>query len=446
MQSLAIIGRPNVGKSTLFNRIAGRRISITDDMPGVTRDRVEVLTSWCGKSFKLIDTAGFDLTEDILKKEMVAQFNAAIEEADIIILLVDAISGLHALDEIVSDILRKANKEYVLAINKVDNERLELASSEFYKLAADNDPFLISATHGRNVDDLLDYVASRLDDERDDTLEDKEEDNSIHIAIIGRPNVGKSSLLNAWVGSERVIVTNIPGTTRDSVDVLFNYDGSDYLLTDTAGIRKKSVMFKDTIEKYGYYRAFDSIERSHVCVCVLSAEDGITERDIKVISDAWEMGKPIVIAINKWDLPDKDTKKIKQDISEKLNFLANPPILYISAKDNINCHNIFKEVKKLHKKWIKRVPTHKVNEVLRQALATHQPPVVGTKRLKFYYMTQVSAKPPFFVCFVNNPEGVHFSYERYLINMLRQAFGFTGVPIKLGIRKRQSKYANSDEE
>ena len=447
MFNLGIIGRPNVGKSTLFNRIAGRRIAITDDMPGVTRDRIEVETSWLGKKFKLVDTAGFDLQADILKKEMQEQFFKALEMADFLILVVDAADGLHALDEIVCDMLRKVGKPFVIAVNKADSNAREQAVNEFYKLG-DVELFAISALHGKNVDDVLDYIIDYIPDEEESEEDLEDEDEAIKIAVIGRPNVGKSSLLNAWLGEDRVIVTPLAGTTRDSVDVYFTYKNDKYIITDTAGIRKKSVMFKDTIEKYGYYRSKDAISNASIAVAVIDGADGLNERDVKVISDAWEEGKPVILAVNKWDIAEKDEKAVKnfkRQIAEKLQFLSNPPVLFISAKTGKNCEKIFDYVKKLYLEYNKRVPTSAVNEVLQQALERHQPPVVGTKRLKFYYMTQVAARPPYFVAFVNNPQGVHFSYERFLVNMLREAFGFNGVPVRLSIRKRKSKYADDEE-
>lgn len=450
MFNLGIIGRPNVGKSTLFNRIAGRRISITDDMPGVTRDRIEVETSWLSKNFMLVDTAGFDLQADLLKKEMQEQFFKAIEEADFLILVVDAGQGLHALDEIVCDMLRKCSKPFVVAVNKADSNTREQSVNEFYKLG-NVELFPISAIHGRNVDELLDYIAEFIPEEEVEEIEEledyEEKDEPIKIAVIGRPNVGKSSLLNAWLGKERVIVTPIAGTTRDSVDVYFTYKSDKYIITDTAGIRKKSVMFKDTIEKYGYYRSMDAISGAHVAVAVIDGVESLNERDVKVISDAWEAGKPVVLAVNKWDIAGKDEKAVKEFkrlIKDKLQFLSNPPIIFISAKTGKNCDKIFDSIKKLYLEYTKRVPTHAVNEVLRMALERHQPPVVGTRRLKFYYMTQVASRPPYFVAFVNNPQGVHFSYERFLVNMIRESFGFEGVPVRLSIRKRKSKF--SDDE
>ncbi len=370
MFNLGIIGRPNVGKSTLFNRIAGRRIAITDDMPGVTRDRIEVETSWLDKDFKLVDTAGFDLQADVLKKEMQEQFFKAIEEADFLILVVDASVGLHALDEIVCDMLRKCGKPFIIAVNKADSNAREQAINEFYKFG-DVEIFPISALHGRNVDDILDYIYTYIPEKEETAEKGSNEDERIKIAVAGRPNVGKSSLLNAWLGEDRVIVTPLAGTTRDSIDVYFTYKNDKYIITDTAGIRKKSVMFKDTIEKYGYYRSIDAVKEADVVVAVIDGADGLNERDVKVISDAWEAGKPVVIAVNKWDIAGKDEKAVKnfkRTLAEKLQFLANPPLIFISAKTGKNCEKIFDAVKKLYLEYNKRVPTHAVNEVLRKAL------------------------------------------------------------------------------
>lgn len=440
MFTLGIIGRPNVGKSTLFNRIAGRRVSITNDMPGVTRDRIQIDVSWMGQPFKLIDTAGFDLQDDLMKKEMQNQFYKTIELADFLILVTEATEGVHSLDEVVVTMLRKAGKKFCIAVNKVDSYEKEGLLGQFYKLGANLDIIGISAIHGRNVDDLLDMVTELMPEnheEVDDT------DARIKIAVVGRPNVGKSSLVNTWLGEERVIVTPIAGTTRDSVDTAFDYGGKAYLLTDTAGIRKKSVMFKDPIEKFGYYRSIDAIARADIAVAVIDATEGINDRDIKVIAEAWDTGKPVVVAVNKWDLVGKDAKSVKKfklELDEKLQFLAKPPIIFLSAFTKKNCFSIFTEVNKIYADYIKRIPTHAVNKALEEALERHQPPAIGSKRLRFYYMTQVSTRPPYFVAFVNNPDAVHFSYERFIVNMIRKNFGFEGIPVRLSIRKRTSKF------
>ena len=438
MFTLGIIGRPNVGKSTLFNRVAGKRIAITNDMPGVTRDRIETAASWMGKDFLLTDTAGFDLKEDVIRKEMQEQFFKALGIADFFILVTDGAEGVHALDEVVVSMLRKAGKPFAVAVNKIDSESKENLIADFYKLGSDINLFGISALHGRNTDELLDYVASLVPE---DNVHHINMDERIKIAVIGRPNVGKSSLLNKWLGEERVIVTSIAGTTRDAIDAAFEYEGDKYLLTDTAGIRKKSVMFKDPIEKLGYYRSIDAIERADVAVAVIDGAEGLNERDVKVISDAWEAGRPVVIAVNKWDIADKSEKAVrnfKRTVSEKLQFLNNPPLVFVSALNGKNCFKIFAEIKKLYAAYTTRIATSKVNEALQEALERRQPPVIGTRRLKFYYMTQVSARPPYFVAFVNNPDGVHFSYERFIINVLREKFGFGGVPVRLSIRSHRT--------
>lgn len=444
MFTLGIIGRPNVGKSTLFNRVAGKRIAITNDMPGVTRDRIETAASWMGRDFLLVDTAGFDLKEDVMKREMQGQFFKALDAADFFILVTDGSEGVHSLDEVVVNLLRRAGKPFAVAVNKVDSENKENLMGEFYRLGSDIELFGISALHGRNVDEILDYVASLAPD---GTGRPDDGEERIKIAVVGRPNVGKSSLINAWLGEERVIVTPIAGTTRDAVDAAFEYDGGKYLLTDTAGIRKKSVMFKDPIEKFGYYRSMDAIERADVAVAVIDGADGLNERDVKVISDAWEAGRPVALAVNKWDIADKSDKAVrnfKRTVAEKLQFLSSPPLVFISAVNGKNCFKIFAEIKRLHAGYIKRIPTSKVNEALQEALERHQPPVVGTRRLKFYYMTQVSSRPPYFVAFVNNPEGVHFSYGRFIINVIREKFGFDGVPVRLSIRRRSNRRGDED--
>lgn len=329
MLKVGILGRPNVGKSTLFNRIAGRRIAITDDMPGVTRDMLETICHWEGKNFLLIDTPGFDLKDDIIKKEMHKQFFSALEEVDLVILMLDGKEGLHPLDEIVVSMMRERNIPFILVINKIDSDERELNVAEFYKLGID-DILSISANHGRNVDILLDRIVSHIKEEPENFIENER----LKIVVIGRPNMGKSSLINAWLNEERVIVTPIPGTTRDAVDSYFEYNGEKYILIDTAGIRKKSVMFKDRIEKYGYYRAYDSIERSDVVVALIDATEGVTEKDVKIVADAYELGKPVIIAINKWDLLENKAetqKRLVSDVEDKFKFIYKPKYIFISA-------------------------------------------------------------------------------------------------------------------
>jgi GTP-binding protein len=434
MLKVGILGRPNVGKSTLFNRLAGKRIAITDDMPGVTRDMLETICHWDNKSFLLIDTPGFDLKEDIIKKEMHKQFFAALDEVDLVILMFDGKEGLHPLDEIVTSMLREKGITFIIVVNKIDSDEREMNIAEFYKLGVD-EILSISASHGRNVDELLDKIVAYIPEE-----EKKESDeNRLKIVVVGRPNMGKSSLINAWLNEERVIVTPIPGTTRDAVDSYFEYDGDKYILIDTAGIRKKSVMFKDKIEKYGYYRAYDSIERSNIVVSLIDATEGVTEKDVKIVADAYEMGKPVIIAVNKWDLVEDKTaaqKNLSFDIEEKFKFIYKPRYLFISAEQKKNIFKIFKIAKELYAETNKRIPTAKLNEILELAQAKHQPPMIKNRRLKFYYMTQVGVNPPEFVVFVNYPDAVHFSYQRFLFNMVREYFGFEGVPMKMHFRGR----------
>lgn len=433
MFTVGIIGRPNVGKSSLFNRIAGKRIAIVDNMPGVTRDRLEHVCEWESKQFKLFDTAGFDLKEDIIKKQMQEQFFLALDEVDLCLLVVDAKDGLHRLDEIVADVLRKKGKRTILVVNKVDNAEPDTFLSEFYALGFE-DVVWTSASHGINMDELLDKIVSFVEDKPETAVDD-----AIKIAIIGKPNVGKSSLINAWLKQERVIVTEVPGTTRDAVNIHFKYKDDNYILVDTAGIRKKSVMFKDKIEKYGYFRGYDSIESADICVAVVDAVEGLLDGDLKIIGSAAKLGRPLVIVFNKWDKTDASNdlaKKLTRNALEKLQYLNNPPILFVSAATGKNIYNVFNGIKKVYGEYSKRIQTSKLNELLQYAQEKHQPPVVKNKRLKFFYMTQVGIKPPEFVIFVNYPEAVHFSYERFILNLIRKDFGFEGVPLTLHFRQK----------
>lgn len=435
MFTVGIIGRPNVGKSTLFNRLAGKRLAIVDDMPGVTRDRIEFTSDWEGERFRIVDTAGFDLKEELVKKEMQEQFYSALDEADYFILMADGTEGVHPLDEIVLDLLRKKNKPFQLVVNKVDSDGKESFIYDFYRLGVDK-IITISASHGRNVDMLLDELISHIPEGHDkvDPYEGR-----IKLVVTGRPNVGKSSMINKWLGEERLIVTPIPGTTRDAVDTFFEIDGDQYVLIDTAGIRKKKSMFKDKIEKYGYYRWQDAVERADVSVCIIDAEEGITERDVKVIADTWEAGRPVILVINKWDLieeKDEQSKAFLKDVDYKLQFLNNPPIIYTSTITGKNIFKIFKAAKELYVEASKRISTHKLQHIIEEAVFRHQPPVVKNRRIKFYYITQVSILPPEFVIFVNYPDSVHFSYQRFLVNLIREFHGYSGVPVKVHLRKR----------
>ncbi|MGE4497332.1 MAG: ribosome biogenesis GTPase Der [Deferribacterales bacterium] len=439
MKKIGIIGRPNVGKSTLFNRLAGQRIAIVDDMAGVTRDRIEFTAEWLGRRFRVVDTAGYDLKEEIVKKEMQRQFMYSLEEADFFILMVDGREGVHPLDEIVCGLLREGGKDFVVAVNKIDSSAADNLAYDFFSMGIDK-VFPISATHGRNVDDLMDEIISRLPEDEEE--ENFSYDGRIKLIVTGRPNVGKSSMINRWLGEERLIVTDIPGTTRDAVDTLFEYGDEKYVLIDTAGIRKKSVMFKDRIEKYGYYRWEDAVSRSDIAVCLIDGVEGLNERDVKVIADAWEAGRPVILVVNKWDAvenKDQAAKEMRADIEFKLQFLNNPPVIFASAMSGKNVYKIFEAAKGLYKEYTKRVGTGEANRVLQTALERHQPPVVKGRRLKLYFMTQVAACPPQFVIFANYPDSVHFSYQRFVINIIREYFGFQGIPIKLFIRQRGEK-------
>lgn len=445
MFTVGIIGRPNVGKSTLFNRLAGKRIAIVDDMPGVTRDRIEFITDWTGHQFRIVDTAGFDLKEELVKKEMQAQFYNSLDEADFFIVMSDGTEGAHPLDEIVVDLLRQKEKPFQLVVNKVDSDAREDLIYDFYRLGIDK-IISISATHGRNVDILLDHIVGLIPE--DQNMEDPYE-GRIKLVITGRPNVGKSSMINKWLGEDRLIVTPIPGTTRDAVDTFFETEGEKYVLIDTAGIRKKKIMFKDKIEKYGYFRWQDAVDRADIAVCIIDAVEGLTDRDVKVIADNWESGRPIILVVNKWDLlEDKDeaAKEFIKDIDFKLKFLNNPPLIYTSTVTGKNVYKIFKAAKELYKEYKKRISTHKLQEIVEEALFRHQPPVVKNKRIKFYYMTQVSIAPPEFVIFTNFPDSVHFSYQRFIVNLIREFYGFEGIPIKLHFRKRGESQQRKFEE
>jgi len=335
----------------------------------------------------------------------------------------------------VVELLRQKNKPFQLVVNKVDSDARESLMYDFYRLGV-NDIISISASHGRNVDMVLDDIVKRIPEDQIDI--DPYEDR-IKLVITGRPNVGKSSMINKWLGEERLIVTPIPGTTRDAVDTFFELDGDKYVLIDTAGIRKKKSMFKDKIEKYGYFRWKDSVENAHVSVCLVDAVEGITERDVKVIADTWEAGRPVILVINKWDLiEDKDdaAKAFLNDVDYKLQFLNKPPMIFTSTITGKNIFKIFKAAKELYVEASKRIGTHKLQHIIEEAVYRHQPPVVKNKRIKFYFVTQVSILPPEFVVFVNHPDSVHFSYQRFLVNLIREYHGFSGVPIKLHLRKR----------
>lgn len=434
---VAIVGRPNVGKSTLFNHLIGKRKAIVEDVPGVTRDRLYDNTDWAGREFIIIDTGGIRFEEgDIFAREVKLQAELAIEESDVIIFVLDARQGLSSEDEQVADILRRSGKPIVLAANKVENFDRQLDYYEFYKLGL-GDPIPVSAMHGLNTNDLLDRVIAEFAPPK----EYEEEDNAIKIAIIGRPNVGKSSLVNAFLGEQRVIVSDIPGTTRDAIDTPFRYNNTDYILIDTAGIRKKS-RIKEATEKYSVIRALKSIERADVVLIMLDATAGVSEQDQRIAGYAHEAGKASIIVVNKWDLVEKDgytMNKFDKDIREDLKFLAYAPIMYVSALTKRRIFKVLELVDFVVEQHNRRINTAELNRVVNEAMMLNPLPGGGGKKVKIYYATQVRTAPPTFVFFANQPDNVHFSYLRYLENVLRQNFGFEGSPIRLLIRQKTGK-------
>jgi len=432
---VAIVGRPNVGKSTLFNRIAGRRISIVEDTPGVTRDRIYAEGEWLGKYFTMIDTGGIETdTSDNILKQMRIQAELAIDTADVIIFIVDGKMGLTPADREVAQMLRKSGKPVVIGANKVESPKLWDAVYEFYELGLD-DVYGISATQGMGVGDLLDEVIKYFPEDADTEYDD----SIIKVAVIGKPNAGKSSLINKILGEERVIVSNIPGTTRDAIDTRFTDGEDEFVFIDTAGMRRKSSVHEN-IERYSVLRAISAVERADVCLIVIDSLEGVTEQDKKVAGFAHDNGKAAVIVMNKWDLVEKDNKtylRYEEDIRKGLSYMLYAPIQYISALTGKRSNRIIDSIKDVYKEASKRVPTGVLNDVIGEATLINQPPSDKGKRLKIYYGTQVGVKPPHFVLFINDKKLMHFSYLRYLENQLRQAFGFNGTPIKLEVREKR---------
>ncbi|AZR72762.1 ribosome biogenesis GTPase Der [Anoxybacter fermentans] len=432
---IAIVGRPNVGKSTLFNRIVGYRTSIVENEPGVTRDRIYGEGEWLERKFILIDTGGIEPnSEDVLLKDIRWQAELAIEEADVILFLVDGREGLTATDREIAQMLRKSQKPVILVVNKIENYTdVEMKIFEFYELGL-GDPFPISAEHGMQVGDLLDKVLTYLPEKE----EEEENDERLKIAIIGRPNVGKSSLTNYLLGQKRVIVSDIPGTTRDAIDTVLKRGDQEYILIDTAGIRRKKKI-RENVEYYSVIRSLRAVDRSDVVLMVFDAVEGVTEQDKKIVGYAHEAGKGLILVFNKWDLVEKDDKTMQiytKRVYEELKFLSYAPIIFTSALTGKRVMEILDIVDFVAEEHAKRVTTGLLNEVVEEAVAMMAPPSDKGKRLKIYYATQVSVKPPTFVFFVNEPELMHFSYLRYLENNLREAFGFNGTPIRLLVRKR----------
>ncbi|MDM0533121.1 ribosome biogenesis GTPase Der [Clostridium perfringens] len=432
---VAMVGRPNVGKSTLFNKLAGKRISIVQDTPGVTRDRVYAESEWLNRKFTMIDTGGIEPeSSDIIVKQMRRQAQIAIEMADVIVFVVDGKEGLTAADQEVAQMLRKSKKPVVLVVNKIDRLALEENSYEFYNLGI-GDPITISASQGLGLGDMLDEVVKYFND----PSEYEEDDEYIRIAMIGKPNVGKSSLINRLLGEERVIVSNVPGTTRDSIDSYLETEDGKFILVDTAGLRRKSKV-KEEIERYSVIRTYAAIEKADVAILVIDAEQGITEQDEKIIGYAHEMNKAIMVVVNKWDLIEKDDKTLsnyQKDLQQKLKFMPYAKYLFISALTGQRVHKILSTAKYCYDNYSKRVSTGLLNDVISKAVLMKEPPVVALKRLKIYYATQVATKPPKFVFFVNDPNLLHFSYGRYLENQLRESFDFDGTGIEIEYRARK---------
>lgn len=435
---VAVVGRPNVGKSTLFNKLAGERISIVQDTPGVTRDRIYADVDWLNYRFTLIDTGGMEPgTEDVILKQIIVQAEIAIETADVIIFVTDVKQGVTEDDLQVAHMLRKSKKPVVLAVNKVDNMRKEnLDVYEFYSLGM-GEPIPISAGQMLGLGDLLEVVTGYFPEGSDNI----EEEDVIKVAIIGKPNVGKSSLVNNILGEDRLIVSNIPGTTRDAIDSPIEINGQKFVFIDTAGMRRKSKI-KEEIERFSIIRAVSAVERCDVAILVIDANEGITDQDTKIAGIAHERGKAAIIAVNKWDSVEKDDKtmnKFLKDIANELAYMPYAPRVFISAKTGQRVSKLIDTIKVVNENHNIRISTGVLNDVLIEAMAMQQPPSDKGKQLRIYYITQVSTKPPTFVIFVNSRELMHFSYRRYLENQLRDAFGFSGTPIHFIVREKGEK-------
>lgn len=429
---VAIVGRANVGKSTIFNRIVGQRISIVEDTPGVTRDRIYADASWLTRDFKIIDTGGIELENASFTEQIKMQAEIAIEEADIILFVVNGREGVTKEDLFVARLLQKSRKPIVLAVNKIDDQKFKDNIYDFYSLGI-GDPIAVSGSHGIGIGDVLDEIIHQLP-----AVDEKKEDDVIRFSVIGRPNVGKSSLTNAILGEERVIVSDIEGTTRDAIDTPFEKDGQKYCVVDTAGMRKKGKIYEN-VEKYSVLRALSAVEKSDVVLMVIDGNQGIIEQDKHVVGYAHEAGKAVILVVNKWDLIEKDSKtmkKMESQIREQFKYLDYAPIIFVSAKDKKRVHLLLPMIQEVYANSQKRVATSVLNDVLIDAQTMNPTTTFNGGRLKIYYANQVSVCPPTFVLFTNDPQYLHFSYKRYLENRLRDAFGFEGTPIHILCRKR----------
>ncbi len=431
---IAIVGRPNIGKSTLFNRIAGERISIVDDMPGVTRDRVYAPAEWLTNEFNIIDTGGIEVGDEPLLQKMRQQAEVAIREADVILFMVNGREGITAADEEVAQMLYQSKKPVVLVVNKIDSPELHDHIYDFYALGF-GQPLPISGTHGLGIGDVLDEAIRHFPDQ---TNEERDE-STIYFSLIGRPNVGKSSLVNAILNEERVIVSDQEGTTRDAIDTFFRRENEEFVIIDTAGMRKRGKVY-ETTEKYSVLRALKAIERSDVVLVIIDAETGIREQDKKVASYAHDEGRAIVLVVNKWDTVERSEdamRTFEEQIRQHFQFLHYAPIVFVSAKTKKRLQTILPAIVSASENHAKRVQTNVLNDVIMDALAINPTPTYKGKRLKIFYTTQVAVKPPVFAVFVNEPELLHFSYRRFLENTIRNAFGYSATPIKIVARKRQ---------
>ncbi len=435
---VAVVGRPNVGKSTLFNKLVGKRISIVEDTPGVTRDRIYATCEWRSREFMLVDTGGIEpRSDDVILSQMRRQAQLAIEKADVIVLVTDLRTGVTATDADVAAMLQRSGKPIVLCVNKCDSVGEPPAEFyEFYNLGL-GDPVAVSAAHGHGTGDLLDVVMDYLPEEG----EEEYDEDTIRVAVIGKPNVGKSSLVNRVAGEERVIVSDVAGTTRDAIDTVVENEFGKFVFIDTAGIRRKSRV-DEAIEKYSVLRAYMGVDRADVCVIMIDATVGFTDQDSKVAGYAHEQGKGCIIAVNKWDAVEKDGKTMEETrkkLAQDFSFMSYAPFLFISAKTGQRIDKLFELIRQVNAQNAMRISTGVLNDILAQATARVQPPSDKGKRLKIYYITQASTRPPTFVTFVNNAELFHFSYQRYLENQIREHFGLTGTPIRLVVRERGDK-------